>query len=155
VRTLGRLHDASDGESVAERVLVPVRRLAEEPREVRSPLVPGETRGIERSDELARMLPSEASLLRHPRLRLLWHARRGERALLTYRVDGTEVLREVGERDGEEWQTRRRPRPECGAIVAVIDTLGSMHGAPEHVAKALVLECLRTAHAERRRCLVF
>ena len=30
-----------------------------------------------------------------------------------------------------------------------------MHGAPETVAKALVLEALRTAHAERRRCYVY
>ena len=49
----------------------------------------------------------------------------------------------------------RRRRRERGPIIAVIDTSGSMHGLPERIAKALVLEALRTAHAEKRRCCLF
>ena len=30
-----------------------------------------------------------------------------------------------------------------------------MHGLPEQVAKALVLETLRTAHVEKRRCILY
>lgn len=93
-------------------------------------------------------------MLGHPKLRLVWHARRSERALLSYRVEGTEVVRTLVERESMAEVTRVRPRPERGPIIAVIDTSGSMHGVPEQVAKALVLECLRTAHAEKRRCFV-
>ena len=49
----------------------------------------------------------------------------------------------------------KRPRPERGPIIAVVDTSGSMHGLPEQVAKAIVLEAARTAHAERRRCFLY
>ena len=155
VRTLGRLHFSETAESVAERVFVPMRRLEEERIEVWTPLVAGETRGIERSGSIANMLPVEAAMLGHPKLRLLWHARRSDQALLTYRVEGVDTERTLVEKevDGEaEIQRRRRER---GPIIAVIDTSGSMHGLPEQIAKALVLEALRTAHAEKRRCCLF
>lgn len=155
IRTLGRLHAADEGESMAEKILVPVRRVEEERREVRTPLIPAEMRGLERSGEISRMLPVEAMMLGHPKLRMLWHARRAERALLTYRVEGIEIERIQVERDGHEEVEGMRPRPERGPIFAVVDTSGSMHGVPEQVAKALVLEALRTAHAEKRRCFLY
>ena len=155
VRALGRLHAAQGDESIAEKILVPMRRLEEERREVRTPLIPAEMRGLERSGEITRMLPVEALMLGHPKLRMLWHARRSERALLTYRVEGIEVERVQVERDGHEEIEGKRPRPERGPIFAVVDTSGSMHGLPEQVAKAVVLEALRTAHEERRRCFLY
>ena len=155
VGTLGRLQTADEGESVSDRVFEPVRRLEEELGEARTPLVPAETRGVERSGSVERMLPGEAALLGHPKLRLLWHAKRAERALLAYRVEGTEIERTLVEREIEEPRERRRQRRDRGPILAVIDTSGSMHGLPERVAKALVLEALRTAHSEKRRCRVY
>lgn len=154
VQALGRLHLAADDESIAEQVFIPMRRLEEEIRQVRTPHIPAEMRGIERSGEIARMLPAEASMLGHPQLRLLWHARRAERALMTYRVEGIEDERTKVEREALQEVEQKCPRQQRGPIVSVIDTSGSMHGVPEKVAKALVLEALRTAHAEKRRCLV-
>ena len=155
VRALGRLQDADATDSTTERVFLPMRRLEEERREVRTPLVPADTRGVERSGSVARMLPAEAAVLGHPRLRMLWHARRAERALLTYRVEGVEIERTLVEQEATEESQTRQPRRERGPILAVIDTSGSMHGLPETVAKALVLEALRTAHAEKRQCRVY
>ena len=155
VRSLGRLQASDAGEAVIETVFMPIRRLEEELREVPSPHVPAETRGIERSGEIARMLPVEAANLGHPKLKYLWHARRAERALLTYRVEGIEIERTCVEKDTEEPMERKTPRPQRGPIVAVVDTSGSMHGLPERVAKALVLEALRTAHEEKRRCYLY
>lgn len=155
VQSLGRLQVSENDESVADRIMVPLRRLEEERLEVQTPHIPAETRGVERSGEIARMLPSEALMLGHPKLRLLWHARRAERSLLTYRVEGIEIERHLVEREVQEEVERRRPRPERGPILAVIDTSGSMHGLPEQVAKALVLEAVRTAHAEKRRCFLY
>jgi uncharacterized protein with von Willebrand factor type A (vWA) domain len=40
-------------------------------------------------------------------------------------------------------------------VVVIVDTSGSMHGLPEQVAKALVLEALRIAHTEHRRCYLY
>jgi uncharacterized protein with von Willebrand factor type A (vWA) domain len=156
VQSLGRLHATTEtAEPVADTLFVPMRRLEEERRELWTPHVPAETRGLERSGEIARILPVEAINLGHPKLRYLWHARRAERALLTYRVEGLEIERTLIERETTKSVEQQRQRPQRGPIIAVVDTSGSMHGVPEHVAKALVLEALRTAHAERRRCFVY
>ncbi|MEG1456336.1 MAG: hypothetical protein RSC66_12285, partial [Comamonas sp.] len=133
VRALGRLHAAQDDESVAQRILAPVRRLELERREVRTPLIPAEMRGLERSGDIARMLPIEALMLGHRTLRMLWHARRSERALLTYRVEGVELARVQREREVLAEIEAKRPRPERGPIVAVVDTSGSMNGLPGQV----------------------
>lgn len=155
IRCLGRLQHSDQGEDVVERLFVPMLRLEEELRTRPSPHVPAETRGITRSDDIARMLPAEAALLGHHKLRLLWHARRAERALLTYRVAGTDVERIQVEREVQVEEERRKPRPQRGPIVAVIDTSGSMAGLPERLAKALVLQAMRTAYAEKRRCYLY
>ena len=155
IRALGRLQTAEDNESVAETILVPVRRLEEERLEIRTPQIPAETRGIERSGDIARMLPVEASMLGHPKLRFLWHARRAERALLTYRVEGIEIQQTWTEREDQVEVEGKQPRRERGPIIAVVDTSGSMHGLPEQVAKAIVLEAVRTAHAEKRMCFLY
>jgi len=155
VRSLGRLRASDAGAPVSEQVFGPIRRLDEERREVRTPHVPAEVRGVERSAEIARMLPAEAALLGHPVLAALWHARRMERALLTYRVEGVAFARVVVEREAAGERTATKPRPERGPILVVIDTSGSMEGLPERVAKAVALEALRTAHAERRRCFLY
>lgn len=155
VRALGRLHVTDEGPSIAETIFVPVQRLEEERLEIRTPNVPAETRGVERSGDIARMLPGEAVMLGHPKLRLVWHARRAERALVTYRVEGVEVERTWTQHEDFVEKERKRPRPERGPIIAIIDTSGSMHGLPEQVAKAIVLEAVRTAHAEKRRCFLY
>jgi len=152
VRALGRLHAPETSETVAEQMFVPMRRLNEEWLELPTPLVPEETRGVERSGEIVRMLPVEAAMLGHPRVRLLWHARRWEQALLTYRVEGVDLGKTIVEREATGKAEVCRARRERGPILVIVDTSGSMHGLPEQVAKALVLEALRTAHAEKRRC---
>ena len=154
IQSLGRLH-ATDGQpSVAETVFVPIRRLEEERLAIRT-RVPAETTGIERSGDIARMLSCEATMLVLPEMRYLWHARRAERALVTYRLEGTGFEKVLVERECTTQIKRNRPRPERGPIIAIIDTSGSMHGIPERVAKALVLEVLRTAHAENRECYLY
>ena len=47
--------------------------------------------GIERSGSISRMLPQEALFLGHPKLKMLWHAKRYEQVLLSYRVQGIEI----------------------------------------------------------------
>jgi uncharacterized protein with von Willebrand factor type A (vWA) domain len=126
-------------------------------RTVRVPDMPGETRGIQRSDRIARMLPSEAMLLGHPRLRLLWHARRAERTLLTYEDD--DLLSEERQQQSLVQQPKPGPQPAmravCGPLLVCVDTSGSMQGGAEAVAKAVVLEAMRSAHASQRPCHVF
>jgi uncharacterized protein with von Willebrand factor type A (vWA) domain len=157
IRVLGRMRTSEDPTvaPVLESIIGPVRRVLEERREVPSPLARSETRGIEHSGDIQRMLPPEAALLTHPALRLLWHARRAERTLLTYRVEGTEVERVRTETEAQEAQQRPRPPETRGPILVCLDTSGSMEGTPELVAKALVLEAMRVAFTEKRSCYLY
>ncbi len=155
IRVLGRRELSEEGPSVLEQVLAGVRRAAEELRDVRTPGVPHETRGVERSGVLERMLPVEAALLGHPTLRLLWHARRAERALMTYRVEGVLTEKVQEEQEAQAQQLRDRTPHQRGPIIVCLDTSGSMHGLPELVAKALTLEAMRVAHQERRACYLY
>lgn len=158
IRSLGR---ASDSEHrVDDASCLPVRELGPAGVAISAGLVavpelPGETRGVHRSGRVARMLPVEALQLRHPRLRLAWHARRAERALLAFEDDERFAATVL---DVEPiWREQRRPAPrrESGPMMVCVDTSGSMRGGAESVAKAVVLECARVALAQRRPCHVF
>lgn len=165
VRSLGRLHEheteradpresGGDGAtSIAATIVRPLGR-SDGRRAGDDPHARLETRGVERSDSLARMLPSESALLLHPTLRRLFHARRAEYALATYRVAGvgvstTETPSDVPDPRGQTGDPRPKDR---GPIVVLLDTSASMAGAPEAIAKALVLEACVVAQRERRAC---
>ncbi len=124
--------------------------------ETRLPDAPGELHGIRHADRIAQMLGSEAAMLLHPVLHKLWRARRAEARLLCY--DSQAVLHDL--RPDPAAPPRHdlappRPEPlERGPIIVCLDTSGSMRGGPETLAKAVALQALRTAQAERRGCLL-
>jgi len=108
--------------------------------------------GVRRSRNLARMTGAESLNLTHPALRRLWRARFAEAQLLSY--------------DDRARAPAQRPLPQPepqphravpahagrGPLIVCLDTSGSMRGAPESVAKACVLQALRSAHAGQRAC---
>ncbi len=159
VRMLGRMQSSekADEAAILERLLGPVRRAPSELRDIETPAVPHDTHGVERSGEISRMLPSEAVLFVRSSLRLLWHAKRAERALATYRVRGVEQERFVADDARAEAREamRRKKKQERGPIIVCLDTSGSMQGAPETVAKAVTLEAVRIASAEKRDCFLY
>lgn len=119
---------------------------------ITSNLVIEETAGVFRSGEIMNMLPSEASLLaagrRNGILKQLWHSKRTERSLLSYE--------RVGWMDDEDSNVLERmeirPSGVQGPIILCLDTSASMAGDREKVAKALVLECVRGAKQQQRKC---
>ncbi|MEZ8724599.1 VWA domain-containing protein [Vibrio pomeroyi] len=155
IRDLGR--DEQVEGSVLEEIVIKMSVAARHEKHVVTPLVPMETKGITRSDSISRMLPQEASLLTNPILKKLWHAKRAEHALLSYSVEGTENLEteelieqeSISEKQGNKSNKNRGPMAIC------LDTSGSMAGLPENIAKASVLECLKVAYKEKRRCYVY
>lgn len=115
------------------------------------PGAPGELHGIALGDQIERMTPAEAQQLLHPVLRKLWRARRAEARLLHY-DSSAEVI---------DWRPDRLAAPraaaaaqssvrERGPMIVALDTSGSMRGAPETIAKAVVLEALRVTREHRR-----
>mmetsp|Transcript_7823 Transcript_7823/g.20076 ORF Transcript_7823/g.20076 Transcript_7823/m.20076 type:complete len:161 (-) Transcript_7823:250-732(-) len=101
------------------------------------------------------MLPSEASLLaaskRRPILKQLWHSRRSERSLLSYERVGWMEDEPSNVLDVMEI----RPSGVQGPIILCLDTSASLAGQREVVAKALVLECIRGAKLQQRKCYLF
>lgn len=157
IEALGRMSVPPDpkAKSLLEEIVGPLVRPLETKVPVRSPQIPVEMRGVERSGEIGRMLPSEAALLTHPLLRFVWHARRAERALLTYEAEGIDFRTVLVERETDGPGVREKPADEKGPMILCVDTSGSMAGAPETVAKAIALEALRVASAEKRRLFVY
>jgi uncharacterized protein with von Willebrand factor type A (vWA) domain len=133
-------------------------------REVALPGTPVEIEGIRRSGDPTRMLPTEAlwrsrrlDPVRARRLRRLFAARLAEQSLLAWQhLDRWEEPAWTREPDTARVERAvTRPVLESGPIVVCVDTSASMAGGPERVAKAIVVQALRTAAAERRRCYVY
>lgn len=108
--------------------------------------------GVRRARDLARMTGTESLNLTHPTLRRLWRARFAEAQLQSY--DDRAPHHSQRPLPRPEPQARRpQPAPAGrGPMLVCLDTSGSMRGAPENVAKACVLQALRSAHSGRRGC---
>ena len=114
---------------------------------------PGEVRGVKRSGQIARMLASEAAMVRHPLLKRLWRARFAEQQLLTYEDEAVLTQWRWQADASHALASTKQAQPLArGPMLVCLDTSGSMRGAPENVAKACVLQALRSAHAMRRAC---
>ncbi len=114
--------------------------------------VPTAVDGVHRSRAIARMTGSESLNLTHPVLRRLWRARFAEAQLLTY-DDRARTPRPNPRPQPEGAAARQHEVPlGHGPLIVCLDTSGSMQGAPENVAKACVLQALRSAHAGDRAC---
>lgn len=116
--------------------------------------VPGEIAGITLGAELSRMLPSEAVMLRQPALRRLWRARYAEQRLLSWHTEAVlvDTRPDPQHRAQPAHASQQVQRLDRGPIIVCLDTSGSMQGAPERIAKAVVMAALQAAHAGQRGC---
>lgn len=163
IRGLGRTRPTDDDslESAEDARDTGPPTWVRETREARVPGVPVEVDGVRRSAVLSAVMPTEfawrtpgLSPLRARALRRLFAARLAEQALMSWEHRERWLETEWVRRTGPSLmpRPRRRPRAQAGPIVVCIDTSASMAGGPERVAKAIVVEALRTAVRERRRC---
>jgi len=167
IRSLGRARAADD--DVPQPVPDPSRQAGPDEwicvlAEVDLPGTPIEVEGIRRSGDIARMLLGEAAWAsrrlapeRARRLRRLFAARLAEQALLTFEHRSRWVEERRERRPAPLADPVRRPMPrlDAGPLVACIDTSASMAGGPERVAKAILVEVMRVAAREGRRCHVY
>ncbi len=125
---------------------------ASDPDDQRRLPQPDEVDGVRRSRALARMTGAECALLIHPGLRRLWRARFAEAQLLTY-DDRSPAPRPQHRAPPQASAPQPLSAPTGrGPLIVCLDTSGSMRGAPENVAKACVLQALRSARAGDRAC---
>jgi uncharacterized protein with von Willebrand factor type A (vWA) domain len=166
IRRLGRVRPSDDERE--EPTVQPGRggddHWVRRPREVALPGTPVEVEGIRRSGDVSRMLPIEAlwrsrriDPVRARRLRRLFAARLAEQALLSWQHRDHWVETAWVRDPGAPRAPEPRPRPvlEAGPVVVCVDTSASMAGGPERVAKAIVVQAMRIAASERRRCHVY
>lgn len=93
--------------------------------------------GVRVGGELSDVLPCELALLSTPETEDLFYQRFSEHRLLCLELQGT--ITEATTADEQR-----------GPAIACVDTSGSMQGAPEAVAKALLLAVVRRLAPERR-----
>lgn len=104
-----------------------------------------EVHGTQHSDDMMRLLPSELVNLEDETLELLFYSRLIEKNLLTYELSGTTW---ENKEESEQYQQH------TGAIVACLDTSGSMNGEPLRKAKALLFAIANILKQEKRSLYV-
>lgn len=100
-----------------------------------------EVHGTHRSDDLARLLPTELVNLEDEALETLFYARFLEQNLMTYELQGVTLTQ------GELLELEQK---RTGPVVACLDTSGSMSGAPLLKARALLLAVSAILQQEAR-----
>lgn len=100
-----------------------------------------EVHGTHRSDDLARLLPTELVNLEDEELETLFYARFLEQNLMTYELQGVTLTQ------GELLELEQK---RTGPVVACLDTSGSMSGAPLLKARALLLAVSAILQQEAR-----
>lgn len=119
---------------------------------VREPAtVPEQVDGLQRSDDILRLLPPELATLGITELEYEFYRRLVEKQLLTYRLHGDAWREKVSQRPVVHQDFDEQPR---GPFIVCVDTSGSMGGFNEQCAKAFCLALMRVALADRRRCFI-
>ncbi|MGL4207346.1 MAG: ATPase RavA stimulator ViaA [Aeromonadaceae bacterium] len=113
--------------------------------------VPDDLVGVHQSNQLNRLLSSEAMLLTSPELETIFYKHLVERRLLNYHFMGQS--RSLQKSQVEHYLQGEEPLPK-GPFIVCIDTSGSMSGYPEETAKALCFALLQIALSEGRECII-
>ncbi len=168
IQLLGRMRKTDTPEySLAKNVVQPLQPPHPDPKEISDMShkysiphsTPMQTQGITRSDDIARMLPVESSLLGHPQLHYLWHAKRAEQNLLSYQVQGVlsehRIIPQAAESKPCSSKNRQQKKTKKSTIIVCLDSSASMQGEAEYLAKGLTLEIMSVAHQAQRPCYLY
>lgn len=142
---LGRSREAKSVPK-KEAPLETFRTLVREPASV-----PEQVDGLQRSDDILRLLPPELATLGITELEYEFYRRLVEKQLLTYRLQGDAWREKVMQRPVTRQDYDEQPR---GPFIVCVDTSGSMGGFNEQCAKAFCLALMRIALADNRRCFI-
>ena len=111
--------------------------------------IPDDMQGVTYSDEISRMLQTEAVNLTFPELEIIFYKRYIERHLLSYQYQGAlqqykKITQYRDITDADE-QTG-------GPFIICVDSSTSMQGFPELTAKSICYALLQVAFEQRRQC---
>ena len=113
---------------------------------------PSATKEIEQiglGNDLSHVVATEMATLAEPATEMMFFKKLAERQLQIF--EGKPPLTAQKKKVQEHL---KKPRLEKGPIVMSIDTSGSMTGRPEKLARSLLMQLLRLARKQHRKCFV-
>ncbi|MCC8381154.1 ATPase RavA stimulator ViaA [Xenorhabdus sp. PB30.3] len=111
--------------------------------------VPEQVNGLQQSDDILRVLPTELAMLGIEELEYEFYRRLVEKKLLTYHLQGNSWQTKTVLKPAIHHHNEKQPR---GPFIVCVDTSGSMGGFNERCAKAFCLALMRIALADNRQC---
>lgn len=143
---LGR-QSVSSHEVEYEMLEQTIARSAFHPRSAAS----GDLVGFEFSGDINRVVPSEMGRLMNPETEMHFYSNLIEKKLLSY-----SYLTQESHKKSETHYlfTEKEKHDLCGPIIACVDSSGSMSGAPEITAKALLLAIAKEVITTKRKCYI-
>lgn len=115
------------------------------------PAYKGEICGITLGNDISSVLPSELALFKNPLTKPLFKLKFAQKQLLCFDYI-TNVAHQINKTETEEVSVTKEN--EKGPIILCIDTSGSMHGAPERIAKTLTFAITKIARSQNRKCFL-
>ncbi len=103
-----------------------------------SPHGKSDLHSVHLSNEISRVLPSELVKIGHPVLKKVFYSNLIDGKLVSYQLRG------------KNWVSGPPKKKEKGPVVAMVDTSGSMNGAPEIISKAIILAISKKMLKESR-----
>lgn len=113
------------------------------------PMKTTEIEQISIGNDLSHVVPTEIATLSEPVTEMMFFKKFAERQL---QVFANKPPMETQDKQVQEHQTK--PRLEMGPIIVSVDTSGSMMGKPEKIARSLLIQLLRLAKKQHRKCFV-
>lgn len=104
--------------------------------------------GVTESDDLNNLLPTEIALFSSSETESIFFKRFSEKKLQTYSFQ-SQIKRQ--QLEGFKDVRNKEKKLDKGPFIICVDTSGSMHGTPEHVAKVLAFAILKMAMKDNRK----
>ena len=115
------------------------------------PAYRGEISGLRLSNDISAVLPSELALYKNNKTKKYFMLKFAQKQLLSYAYErDNPILRK--QITQEEVLVEKSDNEPKGPIIICVDTSGSMHGAPEQIAKTVTFALAKIATNEKRAC---
>lgn len=114
-----------------------------------NPTTTTEIEQISIGNDLSHVIPTEIAMLSEPATEMMFFKKFAEQQL---QIFANKPAMTAQDKQVQEHQTK--PRLEMGPIIVSIDTSRSMTGRPEKLARSLLMQLLRLAKKQHRKCFV-
>lgn len=115
------------------------------------PAYRGEVTGLRLSNDIATVIPSELAMYKNLATKKYFMFKFVQKKLLSYSYE-RDTPYTYKKKTQEEVEIEIKENETKGPIIICVDTSGSMHGAPERIAKTISFALSKIAISENRKC---